>query len=66
LPVEILRELAAHVEKGESTGVLNVDHAPSVNEAAERAVAAFKRATQDGTSPVPLPGVHLLQRQWIL
>ena len=66
LSVEILRELAAHVEKGESTGVLNADHAPSVSEATERAVAAFKRATQDGTSTVPQPGVHLLQRKWIL
>jgi len=64
LPVEILRELAAYFERGESTGVLNVDHAPSVSEATERAVAAFKRATQDSTSPFPQPGVHLLQRQW--
>jgi len=66
LPVEILRELVAHFERGESTGVLNVDHAPSVSEATERAVAAFKRAMRDGTSPVPQPGLHLLQRQWTL
>ena len=66
LPVEILRELGAHFERGERTGVLNVDNAPSVSEATERALAAFKRATQDGTSNVPQPGVHLLQREWIL
>jgi hypothetical protein len=66
LPVEILRELAARFERGERTGVLNVDTAPSVSEATERALMAFKRATLDGTSSAPQPGVHLLQRQWIL
>jgi hypothetical protein len=66
LPVEILRELDARFERGERTGVLNVDHAPSVGEATERALAAFKRAKQDGTSNAPQPGVHLLQREWIL
>ena len=66
LPVEILRELGAHIERGERTGVLNVDNAPSIGEATERALAAFKRATQDGTSNAPQPGVHLPQREWIL
>jgi hypothetical protein len=66
LPVEILRILVAHFERGESTGVLNVDTAPSMSAATERAVAAFKRATQDGTSPAPQPGMYLLQRQWTL
>jgi len=66
LPVEILRELAARFERGERTGVLNIDHAPAVGEATERALAAFKRATQDGTSNAPQPGVHLLQREWNL
>jgi hypothetical protein len=66
LPVEILRELGAHFERGERTGVLNVDSAPSVSEATERALAAFKKATRDGTSHAPQPGVQLLQREWIL
>jgi hypothetical protein len=66
LPVEILRELDARFERGERTGVLNVDHASSIGEATERALVAFKRATQDGTSNVPQPGVHLLQREWVL
>ena len=66
LPVEILRELAARFEGGERTGVLNVDHAPAVGEATERALAAFKRATQGGTSHAPQPGVHLLHREWVL
>jgi hypothetical protein len=66
LPVEILRELGAHFERGERTGVLNVDTAPSIGEATERALAAFKRATQDGTSHAPQPGMHLLQREWVL
>jgi len=66
LPVEILRELSAHFERGERTGVLNADNAPSISEATKRALAAFKRVTQDGTSNVPQPGVHLLQREWVL
>jgi hypothetical protein len=35
LPVEILRELGAHFERSERTGVLNVDNAPSIGEATE-------------------------------
>ena len=66
LPVEILRALGAHFERGERTGVLNVDNASSISGATERALAAFKRATQDGTSNIPQPGVHLPQRQWVL
>ena len=66
LPVEILRELDARFERGERMGVLNVDHAPAVGEATERALAAFKRATQGGTSNAPQPGVHLLHREWVL
>jgi hypothetical protein len=66
LPVEILRELGARFERGERTGVLNVDNAPSVGEATEQALAAFKRAKQHGTSNTPQPGVHLPQREWIL
>lgn len=66
LPVEILRELGAYFERGVRTGVLNVDNAPSVDEATERALAAFKRAKQDGMSNAPQPGVHLPQREWTL
>jgi hypothetical protein len=66
LPVEILRELGAHFERGERTGVLNVDHAPSIGEVTERALAAYKKATQDGTSNALQPGVHLPQREWVL
>jgi hypothetical protein len=68
LPVEILRELSARFEGGERIGVLNVDHAPAVGEATERALAAFKRATQGDTSHAPQPGVHLQQKQreWVL
>jgi hypothetical protein len=65
LPVEILRELDARFERGERTGVLNVDNASSIGEATVRALVAFKRAMQDGTSN-PQPGVHLLQREWVL
>ena len=66
LPVEILRELGAHFERGERTGVLNVDNAPSIGEVTERALAAYKKATQDGTSKALQPGVHLPQREWVL
>jgi hypothetical protein len=66
LPVEILRALSAHFKRGERTGVLNVDTAPSIGEATKRALAAFKRATQDGTSHAPQPGMQLLQREWVL
>jgi hypothetical protein len=66
LPVEILGELDARFERGERKGVLNVDNAPSVGEATERALAAFKRATQESRSNAPQPGVHLPQREWVL
>jgi hypothetical protein len=66
LPVEILRELDARFERGERTGVLNVDHAPSIGEVTERALAAYKKATQDGTSHALQPGVNLPQREWVL
>ena len=66
LPVEILRELGAHFARGERTGVLNVDDASSIGEATARALVAFKRATQDGTSHAPQPGLHLFQSEWVL
>ena len=66
LPVKVLRELGAHFERGERTGVLNVDDASSIGEATERALVAFKRATQGGPSNTPQPGVHLQQKEWVL
>src|SRR5713226_6304888 len=66
LPVEILRELGARFERGERTGVLNDDTALSIGEATVRALEAYKRATQDGTSNAPQPGVHLPQGEWVL
>jgi len=66
LPVEVLRTLSAHFERGERTGVLNVENAASLGEATKRALVAFKRATQDGRSHIPQPGMHLPQREWVL